>query len=91
MTTSKNKIGMAVEALDHMTPAEEKRFWATFEYVLASDDGHAAKAHLADGRPIYYRDDRYDVGYVRKWPDGRLELVTVDEQGCVTVLRALEA
>lgn len=53
-----------------------------------SDDGAAAKAHLAAGRPIYYFDDALQ-GNVRKWPDGRCELVEIDDQGVIVVLRSL--
>lgn len=52
------------------------------------DDGAAAKAHLAAGHPIYYFDDALQ-GNVRKWPDGRCELVEIDDQGVIVVLRSL--
>ncbi|MBV8659153.1 MAG: hypothetical protein JO142_15135 [Burkholderiales bacterium] len=72
-----------------MTPSEERQFWSAFEKALAHDDGKAAKSHLAAGRPIHYCDDRYPNGIVRKWPDGRLELVSIDSAGNVTLIRPL--
>ena len=48
-------------------------------YVLGEmDDGAAARAHLAAGRPITYTDDNFPDHIIRKWPDGRCELIDVD-------------
>ena len=48
-------------------------------YVLGDlDDGAAARAHLAAGRPITYTDDSFPDHMIRKWPDGRRELIDVD-------------
>jgi len=80
---------LPVEQVDRMTPSEERQFWSAFEKALAHDDGKAAKSHLAAGRPIHYCDDRYPNGIVRKWPDGRLELVSIDSAGNVTLIRPL--
>lgn len=60
-----------------------------FAIALAHDDGLAAKQHLADGRPIYYGDDRYPEGIVKKFPDGRQQLVSVDSDGKIKVIRDL--
>lgn len=54
------------------------------------DDGQAAKSHLADGRPIYYCEDAYPDAMLRKWPDGRRELVTYDADGILQVLMPLK-
>lgn len=59
--------------------------------LMSPDDGQAAKSHLAAGRPIYYCDDSYPDDFVRKWSGGRRELVTVDDAGNITVIKALEA
>jgi hypothetical protein len=59
------------------------------EAALANDDGLAAKQHLANGRAIYYGDERYPEGLVKEYPDGRKQLVSVDAQRKVTVLRDL--
>ena len=80
---------LEIEKLENMSPVEEQVFWATFEKALANDDGAAAKAHLAAGRPIHYCDDLYPNDYIREWPDGRRELVAVDEKGAVSVIRPL--
>ena len=69
-----------------MKPEDEKIFWAALEKVLANDDGAAAKEHLAAGRPITYRDPHFPNAIMRKWPNGRRELIDVDESGNVTVL-----
>jgi len=60
-----------------------------FLNALAHDDGLAAKQHLAAGRPIYYGDDRYPGGIITKFPDGRQQLVSVDPDGKITVIRDL--
>lgn len=81
---------LPIERLEHMTPAEEQRFWKLFERTLARDDGQAAKSHLAAGRPIYYCDDRYPNDLVREWPDGSRELVAIDSStGGFTIVRTL--
>jgi len=80
---------MKIEELDAMNQAQERMFWTVFEKTLANDDGAAAKEHLAAGRPIYYCDDKYPDRMIRKWPDGRRELVQVDEAGTATVLMPL--
>lgn len=49
-----------------------------FEKFLMCDDGLAAQQHLAAGRPIYYGDEKYPSGIVRKYPDGRLQLVSIN-------------
>ncbi|HAT33012.1 MAG TPA: hypothetical protein DCW29_19855 [Janthinobacterium sp.] len=70
-----------------MGPEEEKRFWKVFTRALAADDvAAAAKSHLAAGRPITYVDDEYPDELVRKWPDGRRELVDVAADGTVHVV-----
>ncbi|PRP70937.1 hypothetical protein BUE93_09390 [Chromobacterium amazonense] len=80
---------LPIEQLDTMTPSEERRFWTVFQSALANDDGQAAKMHLSAGRPIYYCDDRYPDDFIRKWPDGRRELVGVDGAGNVSAIRPL--
>ena len=72
-----------------MTNAEEDRLWEDLEQALAQDDDQAARSHLAAGRPIHYCDDRYPDAIVREWPDGRRELVAVDDDGHVRVVRSL--
>ena len=78
-------------AMPALTTTENEAFLASpaFERVLADDDGLAAKQHLAAGRPIFYGDDHYPNGLVKKYPDGRKQLVTVSGSGEITVLRDL--
>ena len=77
---------LPIEKLETMEPEDEKIFWTVLEKVLASDDGEAAKEHLAAGRPITYRDPHFPDAIMRKWPSGRRESIDVDESGSVTVL-----
>ena len=62
---------------------------AELEKALIQDDGQAARAHLAAGRPIYCGDDRYPGQVVRQHPDGRREIVTIDDDYSVRVIREL--
>lgn len=61
--------------------------WDRLEEELANDDGQATKDHLAAGRPIYYGDADFPEGLVKKYPDGRKQLVSVSEGGKITVIR----
>ena len=60
-----------------------------FVNALAHDDGLAAKQHLAAGRPIYYGDDRYPEGLIKEYPNGYRQIVAVDPDGKITVIRDL--
>ena len=66
-------------------------FLSSTEFVNAiiHDDGLAAKQHLAAGRPIYYGDDRYPEGVIKKYPDGHRQLVTVTPDGEISVIQDL--
>lgn len=58
--------------------------------AFLKDDGDAAKNHLTAGRPIAYCDDEISLDYIiREWPGGLRELVSVDKEGNVTVIRTL--
>lgn len=64
-----------------MTHAEDVD-WTSLEAELVPDDGEAARAHLAAGRAIAYREDDTPAGHViLEHPDGRRELVRVDRDG----------
>ena len=69
-------------------PHENEAFLSSpaFEMALANDDGLAAKQHLEAGRPIYYGDERYPDGLVKKYPDGRKQLVSVSAAGEISVI-----
>lgn len=58
-----------------------------FEKAIKHDAGQAAKQHLAAGRPIYYGDRRYPEGLVKKFPDGRKQLVFVGVKGEIEIIR----
>lgn len=82
-------LSLELDQLDSMKPVEEKSFWTILEKTLANDDGAAVKQHLAAGRAVTYRDPGYPGGIIREWPDGRRELIDVDQSGNVMVLRAV--
>lgn len=71
-----------------MTATDNEAFLASpaFERALANDDGLAAKQHLDAGRPIYYGDERYPNGLIKKFPDGRKQLVSVSASGEISVI-----
>lgn len=58
-----------------------------FERSLTQDDGQAAQQHLDAGRPIYYGDARYPAGLIKKYPDGRKQLVSVNHRGDISVIQ----
>ncbi|WP_063828295.1 hypothetical protein [Paraburkholderia caledonica] len=61
---------------------DERTFEAEFLDRLAHDDGSAAQAHLAAGRPIYYHDPNTSADLVIKlFPDGTHQLVRFDLRG----------
>lgn len=70
-----------------MTEDESDQLW---EEIGRDDDGAAAKSHLAAGRPIYYCEDAYPNYMIRKWPDGRRELVTLTSMAEILVVVPLE-
>lgn len=62
---------------------------SAFENASMNDDGQAAKQHLAAGHPIYYVDPAYPGQIVRKFPDGRRQIVVMLGKGQVEVVREL--
>lgn len=72
-----------------MKPLQDDAFLSSpeFEAAFVNDDGLAAQQHLAAGRPIYYGDARYPGGLVKKYPDGRKQLVSISADGKVAVIR----
>ena len=59
------------------------------ENALRHDDGLAAQQHLAAGRAVYYADERYPGEVIRLFPDGRRQIVSVDAEGVIGVVRDL--
>lgn len=59
------------------------------ECAVRSDDGRAAKEHLAAGRVIYYGDQRHPGQIIKEFPDGRKQIVTIDDQNVVFVIREI--
>ncbi|WP_244851820.1 hypothetical protein [Caballeronia sp. SL2Y3] len=66
---------------------DEKTFWDEFDRFVRSDEGDAAKEHLAAGFPIYVQTDETPDDVVEKrYPDGRVEFVTFDRDGEKSVI-----
>lgn len=64
---------------DQMTPAEQD---ALIEAMANDDSDEAARAHLAQGNPIYVSTPDTPKGLVEKrFPDGRRQFVRFDLQG----------
>lgn len=59
------------------------------ERAVHCDDGLAAKSHLAAGRAIYYGDPQYPGQIVKEHPDGRRQLVEIDEKSVVTIIKEI--
>ena len=63
-----------------MNKDEENRFWEQFKKDHANAGALAAKARDEAGLPMYYSDDAYPGKVLRKWPDGKKEVVEIDEK-----------
>jgi hypothetical protein len=78
-----------------MTPHQGKPVMQTnellreIEQAAHFDDGLAAKTHLAASRAIYYGDPQYSGQIVKEYPDGRTQLVNIDEQNVVIVIKEI--
>lgn len=69
-----------------MTRTDEIAPWEAEVAELADGAGEAARAHLAAGRAIAYRDEDTPAGHViLRHPDGRRDLVRVDRDGDTVV------
>lgn len=76
-----------IALLGGMDDADERKFWILVERELRHDDGAAASSHLQAGRPIYYCPHDFSDETVREWPDGRKELVHINDAGEISCLR----
>ena len=83
---------LANNAVEHPTAADLVFLDSdAFVQALASDDGRAAKKHLAAGRAVYYEDPAYSSeGIIKLHPDGRRQIVTIGKGRVVIVVRDLE-
>lgn len=69
-----------------MTPVDDAVFWEAAVAELVPDEGEAVRAHLAAGRFVSYRKPDTPPGHViRRFPDGRRELVRIDRDGDAVV------
>ena len=73
MTTNKSQT-------TGMTKEEENLFWEQFNKDHASASVLAAKARAEAGLPTYYSDGAYPGKILRKWPDGRKEIVEINDK-----------
>ena len=72
-----------------MTPEEYEEWDRGFLAALEAGDDSAARASLAAGVPIYYAEDDTPADCViKKYPDGRRELITL-ENGQEKLVRSL--
>lgn len=74
------------------TPVVQEPDWEQWEKEvianLINDDGQAARSHLEAGRPIYYGDDpQYPEEIIREYPDGRRQIVGVNERHEIYAIR----
>ncbi len=78
-----------VAGLDTATPVEEQRFWEAFESELSNSDDSEARRHLGAGRAIYVEVEEYPGRVTRIHPDGRRELMRLDDTLGLVVERAI--
>lgn len=72
------------------TARPEPLTWRELVQELCRDDESAAAAHLAAGRPIYYRERDTPNGLVvRESADGRRDLIRVDAGGAERIVCSL--
>lgn len=83
------ELELHIGNVEHMTPEQEKVFFKKFERELSEMDDSAARETLAMGIPICYSDDRYPGETIREYPDGRRELIDMDEEYNIIVKRVL--
>jgi hypothetical protein len=87
--TDRNRTTIDVRVLETATPLEEQRFFEEFEKELTEGSDEVAKRHLAAGRAIYIGDDAYPGKTIRLYPDGRREIIGLDENYSLVVERVI--
>lgn len=79
LTTMK---AVAIEKLGKLPPEQETRLLKEVDAAFSCDEGIAVRAHLAAGRPIYFRERHTPAGHVvRRNPDGSRVLVKFTDDG----------
>lgn len=78
-----------VRILETAGPADVDRFFESFEHEIEGAGDEAARHHLNAGRPIYVGDDAFPGRVIRQYPDGRCELMKLDERDVLVVDRVL--
>lgn len=78
-----------VRVLETATTAEENCFFEAFEREVDEGGDEAARHHLDAGRPIYIGDDQFPDRVIRLYPDGRRELMRLNESLSLVVDRVL--
>ncbi len=66
--------------VNDLPPDEQDKFHDDFARWIEEEfngDSSEAEDVLADGVPIYYRDENYPGETIREYPDGRREIVKV--------------
>jgi hypothetical protein len=78
-----------VRMLETAGPVDERRFFEAFEQEIEGAGDEAARHHLNAGRPIYVGEDAFPGRVIRLYPDGRRELMRLDEHDVLVVDRVL--
>ncbi|WP_155836254.1 hypothetical protein [Burkholderia sp. AU4i] len=67
-----------VRILEAAGPKEEGRIFEAFERELAAAGDETARHHLEAGRPISVEEEEFPGQMIRRYPDGRREIVRLD-------------
>ncbi|MEB2541746.1 MULTISPECIES: hypothetical protein [Burkholderia] len=78
-----------VRMLETDEPVDVGRFFEAFEREIEDAGDEAARHHLNAGRPIYVGDDAFPGRVIRQYPDGRRELMRLNERDLLVVDRVL--
>lgn len=83
---------VAIEQLGRIPVEQEARLLKDIDNAFSFDEGTAVRAHLAAGRPIYYREADTPAGHViRKNPDGSRQLVKFTAERAQLIVSELVA
>lgn len=84
-----NQTTIDVRVLETASPQEEQQFFDNLEKELSEGSDEVAKSHLAAGRAIYIGDDEFPGKVIRLYPDGRREIIGLDENYSLVVERVI--